>query len=153
MCQSARKTTDSLIPCLWHWQLEAESPFLFRVPLPAVTRMGWGYQSSSLPTVTWSIGGLMKSGVSRRNVACKLQIYFQYLIQFWILYNISTEWIIYINIPKGGTYGTLTWFLVHTSWCDFRVSDWLKDHRWPWLNKGLGPLIIDLIGRCFHLPN
>ena len=37
--------------------------------LPAVARMGWGDQTSPPPFITWPIRGLMKSGVSRRNVA------------------------------------------------------------------------------------
>ena len=49
------------------WE-QVEQPALNK-KLPALARMGWGNQRSSPPLTMWPIRGLMKSGVSRHNVA------------------------------------------------------------------------------------
>ena len=47
--------------------------------------------------ITWPIRGLMKSGVSRRNVAKWVANLVPVFDSITILYYISTGWIIYIN--------------------------------------------------------
>ena len=94
---------------IWEW---VEQPALNNkggLSLPVVARLGWGNQMFYSPFVTWSIRGLIKSGVTRCNIA-------KWVAKFYFLYHIWS-YCTYCPFSLYTTHSTSlidAWPLLHT---------------------------------------